>query len=210
MTVALQVGDEQHEPGDPLTINRTDVTIVVDVDEPCVLTIPGFGTYDLSAGENRIDLELAADRSNELDISVVDLAGNAAPGASFTVVSDLVPPPLEVLEPSPGEVVRQSLVQLKGSSEPDATITVGGEACVIGEDGTFDAELELEEGTQTVVVTAVDPAGNKAVLEVELTYEPEGQDGEGDDDSAVPLAPVGAVVALAITSVAVWWWRRMD
>ena len=190
-------------------MNSTGVTFVVEVDEPCVLTIAGWGSHDLSTGANVIALDLAADALNVLNLSVVDLAGNAAAPVSFSVITDLTPPSLEVLEPTPGEVLRQPIVQLKGMTDPDATLTIDGKPCPATVEGLFSAELELEEGTNHIVLTVGDDAGNVATLTVDLTYEPEGPGSDVDDGSGGYLAIiVGVLVSLAAASVIVWRVRR--
>jgi hypothetical protein len=102
-------------------------------------------------------------------------------------------------------VLREAVVLLKGTTELDANVTIDGKSRPVSADGGFTAELELEEGTNSIVITAGDAAGNVATLTVDLTYEPEGPEEEGDDGSGWSAAVMAAVlVALVAAGFVVW------
>ena len=50
---------------------------------------------------------------------------------------------------------------VQGSTEPGATVTVNGETVEVGGDGSFNKTVALtREGWNTIVIRAIDPAGN--------------------------------------------------
>jgi hypothetical protein len=191
-----------------LLLNVTGVTLVVDVDEPCVLTIAGLGDHNLSAGANTIALDLDADAVNLLDLSVVDPVGNAASPIYFNITTDLTAPTIEILEPSLEEVLHGAVVQLRGATEEGANLTIDGKTCPVSVGGLFSAELELESGTNRIVITAGDLAGNVASITIDLTYEPEGPVDEGDDGGGWSAAIVAVVIAAAIAVALILWRSR--
>jgi hypothetical protein len=62
------------------------------------------------------------------------------------------PPPTLLVEPLDG---RQNIVQVKGRTEPGATVTVNGQRVDVASDGVFNEFISLEKaGRQTVVIRA--------------------------------------------------------
>ena len=59
-------------------------------------------------------------------------------------------------------------------SEPGASITLNGIYVLVGEDGTANVDLTLEDDTNRVSVLVVDDLGNSAELEYTIKYEPAG------------------------------------
>lgn len=87
----------------------------------------------------------------------------------WTVRLDSEAPPLTLSTPS---IVPEAALHLTGQTEPGARLSVRlGEqevGAVVDEQGNFVADLRLEDGTNALVLTAADPAGNQTVLEKSL------------------------------------------
>jgi len=65
---------------------------------------------------------------------------------------------LEITSPKPGAEITESPVTVTGIvSNPKATVKVNGVVAEVAEDGTFSVEVEIAEGQNTIVVTAVEP-----------------------------------------------------
>ncbi len=86
--------------------------------------------------------------------------------ASVVLLVDTTPPPLELLNLQDGSRVRSDLLTVEGISEPGAMIWLGSGAQPIPVDGQgrFHTQQKLVEGTNLIVVRAVDEAGNSTTI----------------------------------------------
>jgi len=96
-----------------------------------------------------------------IDVTAWDKAGNLAK-AEWRLQVDTTPPVLEIQGPADGAVLNQERVTYKvRSNEALASLLVDGRSA--GEDdGWYVANVDLEEGDNTVGFTATDLAGNTA------------------------------------------------
>ena len=85
--------------------------------------------------------------------------GPPGPVRSFAIQRDSEPPVLHVSFPE--HAVHSASLRIAGETEPGAEVFVGGSAVETHEDGSFAHELSLEPGVNVVVVSAIDPAGNR-------------------------------------------------
>lgn len=84
---------------------------------------------------------------------------------------DEVPPKLNMESPKGGSVIKKAEIEIKGSTEPTATVTIDGEATTLDKAGVFSAKKTLkEEGTHSITITATDTASNvmEMILDVML------------------------------------------
>jgi len=78
-------------------------------------------------------------------------------GTRVTELSDTTPPKLTVQRPTQ----MGNFFLLQGATEPGCTVTINGESVEVKADGSFKKAVALaREGWNTIVVRAVDPAGN--------------------------------------------------
>ncbi|MCK5252795.1 MAG: hypothetical protein KAQ96_07585, partial [Thermoplasmata archaeon] len=78
-------------------------------------------------------------------------------------ILDTVAPMLSISSPDEGEWTSDETVMVKGTTEPGARLDVNGEPVDVST-GSFSFPFTLEESDVLIVVTAVDPAGNVAIL----------------------------------------------
>ena len=117
----------------------------------------------------------------------------------INITLDTIAPILSVDSPPDHHLTRQPLLTITGRSEPGAEILVGSATGVTGPGGAFHIDVDLNEGANTMAVTARDAAGNTATLflHVRLDTQPpyltieEPQDGLLTRDDKVRVA--GAV-----------------
>lgn len=132
-----------------------------------------------------------------LAVTVRDLAGNVSAPAvvhfTSTAGQDLVPPAIELLSPRPNSAVRIAAQRLIGRVSEAATLTLDGEPLALAGDWTFAKDLVLSEGANNLHLCAVDGAGNIGTLDFTLTL-----------DSAMPAAPVDALIGIAESSPALF------
>ncbi|WP_186766414.1 FecR domain-containing protein [Phaeobacter marinintestinus] len=100
------------------------------------------------------------------------LPGQWSTAQDFTLRIDNTPPYLTLLSPASGSIVTQPEVEILGASEIDAVLKLNGAPLVIGSDGSFVTTLPLTEGTNTITVQAIDPAGNTSDRSLTVVYRP--------------------------------------
>lgn len=82
----------------------------------------------------------------------------------FSYLSFISPPQLELQEPYEGQTVEKSKVVIKGKTDPEASLIVNSQPVIVGEDGYFDTEIEIFEGTREVVVVSQSRSGKETVI----------------------------------------------
>ncbi|MEM2869755.1 MAG: right-handed parallel beta-helix repeat-containing protein [Thermoplasmata archaeon] len=97
-----------------------------------------------------------------LYIRATDAAGNRAI-CLLNVTVDTQITLLEITEPQEGEVTRERAVSVRGLTEVDAKILVNGRRALLY-NGAFCVTVELSEGANTILVSALDAAGNSATI----------------------------------------------
>lgn len=111
------------------------------------------------------------DGEHTVTIDVKDHDGNAATQKSTTYRIDTVPPTLNITSPAEGLVTATAALTVAGttndatSSPVTITIKLNGTdqgAVTVGTNGSFSKSVTLKEGSNTIVVTATDAAGQTA------------------------------------------------
>ncbi|MCK4300679.1 MAG: hypothetical protein KAX80_14145, partial [Planctomycetes bacterium] len=99
---------------------------------------------------------------NEIHVESCDLAGNCA-HVYVSGFLDTIPPALEVTSPEDGSLTNQMAIEISGTTEPEAEVTVNQrDADVFGTEWSY--FLELREGKNSIKVEALDDVGNKATI----------------------------------------------
>jgi len=74
------------------------------------------------------------------------------------------PPSLNVLEPKEEQVVKERRVKVVGKTDGDAIIKINNQPVLLDSEGNFEAEIEIFEGTNEIVVKAQSRAGKETVV----------------------------------------------
>lgn len=91
---------------------------------------------------------------------------------SRKVEKDDEPPQIELLEPQENALVNTKTIKVKGIAKDNVGISnvfVNGVEVVINEDGSFEQELNLEEGENLIKIIAEDFSHNEKTLEVKVS-----------------------------------------
>lgn len=111
------------------------------------------------------------DGEHTVTIDVKDHDGNSATQKSTTYRVDTVPPTLNITSPADGLVTATAALTVAGttndatSSPVTITIKLNGTdqgAVTVGTNGSFSKSVTLKEGSNTIVITATDAAGQTA------------------------------------------------
>lgn len=89
----------------------------------------------------------------------------------FQLSSIFIGPELTVETPSSGEKVEQNIVEVKGETDPYATLEVNGEASRVNLDGSFSKSLYVFSGNQIIKVVAKNRFGKETVEEIKISVE---------------------------------------
>jgi len=110
--------------------------------------------------------------TNELRVTATDESGRST-SATVTVTVDTVPARLTVLTPVNWQEIHADKVLVRGTVEPGAVLQINGTTVPNSmSDGSFEHEVELTVGTNTISVTAQDAAGNVRKAAILVTRMP--------------------------------------
>ncbi len=80
---------------------------------------------------------------------------------------------------------------LYGATEPDATVTIGGQPIQLRPDGTFSCRLALPDGNHTITVSAVSAQGELRQAELKVSRRTDYQGEVGSTPRDPSLHPPG-------------------
>ncbi|MGP8110289.1 MAG: Ig-like domain-containing protein [Thermoplasmata archaeon] len=191
-TTSVTVTLDDVPPALALTSPTTGLTnhsavVVSGTTEPgATVTVDGSAVTVGVAGAFTTTLTLA-DGAHTIVVNATDAAGNRAT-VSVQVTVDTTAPSLAITSPTTGASVSTSDILVTGTAEAGSTVVVDGYAVALSGGGTFSIELPLSPGTNTITVTATDPAGNVASRSVVVSY-------------AVPAAPTSQSSTPALSTL---------
>lgn len=87
------------------------------------------------------------------------LVAVATPQA-FEVVVDASPPPLSIVAPRDGAIVKGTRLEVTGSTEPGATVEIARTTKVADASGAFAISVPITRGLANIVISASDDLGN--------------------------------------------------
>lgn len=123
----------------------------------------------LAGGAFQAPLALA-EGPNSLLVTAEDTAGNES-SATRSVVLDFKPPRLVLESPSDGQSTNQGAVRVAGEVTDDqslAELVIQGQTVPVA-GGRFEASVPLASGPNSILVRAVDRAGNETAATVEVS-----------------------------------------
>ena len=111
-----------------------------------------------------------------LQIASIDGKNNVGPfskSVEFYVEEDNVPPYLMVENPEETATVFEEVLEVRGTVEKSAQLTIDGAPVKTDETGKFRHPLSLRPGAQTIVLIAKDEAGNVTEIKRSVIYSQE-------------------------------------
>ncbi|MEK7061218.1 MAG: helix-turn-helix domain-containing protein [Patescibacteria group bacterium] len=82
----------------------------------------------------------------------------------FQFVKFNSPPTLEVIKPSENYVATVNKVEVAGKTDSDATVKVNNQLVLVGDDGVFNGEIEVFEGTKEITIIATSRSGKQTKI----------------------------------------------
>lgn len=188
---------------DPLrTLASPNITLRLRTEAGAVVTVTVAGnTTMLTAASDLVDIPLhLAEGRSLLSIKVTDQAGNEVlRGIAFTV--DTSVPTIAFLRGNETSTTNETFF-LRGLTEPNAVIVIGGYTTQADSAGSFALPLHLHAGANVIAVTSTDSAGNSgsAVYTVTVADPPRAADAGLAAPAGGPmmLLILGAVMLVAL------------
>jgi hypothetical protein len=118
-------------------------------------------TLELDKGENLVSLY------------GVDQAGNESATRQLVIVQDSEAPTLLFEDLDEGKQIvgrDQQNFSVRGETEPESQLTLNDRSVFVRSDGTFTAQIYLQEGDNTLKFVVIDQAGNRTEREVRVTF----------------------------------------
>jgi hypothetical protein len=169
-------------PTDGFLTNNPAITVPGTIDDiaitSAVLTLNGASTnIPVSAGSFSQEITLV-EGPNTISISATDAAGNTG-SAAISVTLDTTAPIITITSPTDGSLVNTAAIVVTGivddTSITSVILTLNGvlvDMAVPVFSGSFSKGITLSGGTNTIIVSATDPAGNTGITEVNVTLLP--------------------------------------
>ncbi len=82
----------------------------------------------------------------------------------FQYVKFVSPPTLIVYEPTENQVITSTKVDVSGKTDSDATVSVNNQPSLVGDDGKFQTQILIFEGTNEIIIKATSRSGRETVV----------------------------------------------
>ena len=89
-----------------------------------------------------------------------DFTGVFSSPVEFYIDKDITPPFLLVNKPGNEESVYQPVITISGDAESDADLLINSDSAIVDESGKFSHQHKLVPGKNTILIQAIDKAGN--------------------------------------------------
>lgn len=82
----------------------------------------------------------------------------------FQFVKFNSPPALEVTKPSENFVTTSNKVDVSGKTDSDATVKINNQLVLVDDDGAFNGQVEIFEGTREIEIKAISRSGKETTI----------------------------------------------
>jgi cytoskeletal protein RodZ len=89
----------------------------------------------------------------------------------YSYIGFVSPPRLEVYQPEDGEVVMRSMLRVTGKTTTDATVSVNNQPFIVSDEGAFEGEIEVFEGTEEIIIKATSRSGKQSSVSRKIKVE---------------------------------------
>jgi RHS repeat-associated protein len=154
------------QPSNGSITNQSSVTVSGTVSDANAITLKINGTVVTVNAQGAFSSSLPLNEGlNTITVLATDAAGNAT-SVIRTVRKDSTPPTLTVAQPVEGTITNSASITVSGSVFDSTTVTllVNGTHVNIGANGSYTTQVSLNEGHNTISVSATDAAGNTTTL----------------------------------------------
>ena len=122
-----------------------------------------FGNIHLTEGENNFSAIAMDNSGNKSQVSdpLIITFSNKAPNLTVTTPADKQ----QISGSSPN-------LPVQGMTDPDNRLTINDRVVIVGSDGSFSYNMVLNQGDNSIVISATDQMGNSTQKQLNVTYNP--------------------------------------
>jgi len=81
-------------------------------------------------------------------------------------------PKLDISSPKDQDSVKDSMLTVSGSTDPNSSVTINDHLAITRSDGAYSGSVTLSNGDNKIKVVATDRAGNQTTKEITVKYSP--------------------------------------
>jgi hypothetical protein len=113
----------------------------------------------------------ALEGTHTLTYYAMDRLGSRSETGTLTIAVDSTPPVIAMLAPQDGATVNGPTVAVRGTVDVGSTATINGQPVVVDATGAFNQNITIQGTAATIVIDAIDVAGNTAVRTLRVTVD---------------------------------------
>ncbi len=114
------------------------------------------------------------DGENEIYFTSTDQSGNSSEKTKiFKIIKDSTPPEIEITTPKDGDTFfgkKSKTITITGKTENNASLTINDRNEKVDQDGNFNVNFTLNDGTNDIVIKVKDEAGNETETSLTITF----------------------------------------
>ena len=126
-------------------------------------------TDEYSAGEYDIDIPLEEDGTHNVSLYAVDSDGNMF-STDTTIEKDTIAPEITLSQEYDGITVNEDTLNISGKVEGASIVKINDNSISLSTDNSFEYTASLHEGENSLVLYAVDAAGNETQYTITANY----------------------------------------
>jgi hypothetical protein len=114
---------------------------------------------------------MALEGTHTLTYFATDRLGSKSETGTLTLAIDSTPPMIAVVAPQDGATVNGPTVAVRGTVDVGSSVTINGQLAVVDATGAFSQNITIQGTAATIVIDAIDVAGNTAVRTLQVTVD---------------------------------------
>jgi len=208
LEVTLSVGNRTYiVVRGPIVTNDDEATFAFDADERGYVEVEGRTPFE--AGTGTVEKSyLMVEGTNEFRFVMRDVAGNAGTTLVFMIELDTMAPSLLVTHPKGGAIIWEEQVRLMGVTEPGAEVIIAGVIPIQYINGSFEATVPLEIGTNSIVVEVRDAANNSAKYSLQVVRMQRDTLTPADGGTSLLIGLVCLLIGFTVSFAVLWVIRQ--
>ncbi|MEK7616811.1 MAG: hypothetical protein AAB414_02060 [Patescibacteria group bacterium] len=150
------------------------VSIYIDDEKKDTTEVSPDGTFEIKNVSLVLGTNSIYGKSIDPDfIGVDENEKESLPSKVIKVIYDSEKPLLEISEPEDGKIQQgEKKVKISGRTESQAKVSVNDSQVVVGSDGIFNIQLQLNDGENVLNIKAQDLAGNSQEISRRVVFNP--------------------------------------
>ncbi len=158
------------------TSNSIDIKGNAEASSTVILTLNNHKSDTIvgNTGNFLFKIELI-EGLNEFYLYSKDSSGNTSSNSkTYKITLDKISPVLDITSPQNNTTYsgsKNKILEIKGVSEKDATVTINDRFVYTNDDGSFNYKFELNSGENQILVKSIDLAGNEAIKNLTIIYQ---------------------------------------